>query len=511
MWLALLGLVNGIIMGLVYSIEELWFGIFFCLVPLAGILLTKKSISGFLIGYGLGYYITGLSFLYTLTGVVPLPTYTAYVLFAAAILAVSAVLTLLMWLAVYPIRYWRRGKGSDIFLLAALYALGEWFQEAVPFVSFPWFRLAAAATSEPVFIQGASLFGSLFVSFLIVLWNAVLARILIRRRLEGAVCMAVALIIAVLLYGEVRLYQSEPADKQVLILQGNHEGSEKWALKSDDILADYERLIYEYADDTVSLVILPETALPYAAADCASTTKRLLAVSRKFSTEILLGAIQREEREGQDVFYNAVYHVTEKGIDEAVYRKQILVPFGEYLPFAPVFEKFCPWLLEFMTGNYFEPGTEQVVFDTKAGRAGVLICYESIFPEAAGEAVRRGAQLLVVVSNDSWFQDTPAMREHHSHAVLRAVEEDRYVLRAGNTGISSVIDNRGRVTAGMLQNIQGGFRAAAAAGEELTVYARIGKIIPEILFGFYILLILGKVCILIFSLFSDIIKRMRQA
>ncbi len=509
MWLAMLGLLNGIIMGLVYSVKELWFGVFFVLVPFAGIMMSKKKTSLFLIGYGLGYYIIGLSFLFKLTGVLPLPAYTANVVLALAVLALSACLTFLMWLAMAPFGFLKRGSGSDIFLLAALYTLGEWLPEIVPVLSFPWFRLAVVATSAPLFIQGASLLGSLFVSFLIVLLNGMIARLLIRRRLEFSSGLAGILLGAVLLYGEVMLYQSAPQEgHQVLVVQGNHEGSEKWAMRSGDILKDYERLIYEYADSPVALVVLPETALPYTVAENKETTRTLSLWSRRLPAEILLGAIEREETEaGEEMFYNVVYHVTEQGIDRTVYRKQVLVPFGEYLPFENILGKYVPWLLDFMAGNYFEAGASPVIFETGLGRAGTLICYESVFSKLAMESVREGAQFLVIVSNDSWFQDTPAMREHHAHAILRAVEEDRYVIRAGNTGISSIIDNRGRVVAGMKEKESGGFCALAAPVSELSVYAGTGDIFPVVLCGIYILLLLGHVCVLIFSAFSDIINR----
>ena len=321
--------------------------------------------------------------------------------------------------------------------------------------------------------------------------------------------MAGILIGAVLLYGEVRLYERVPyAGQPVLVIQGNHEGSEKWRMESEDILKDYEKLIYQYADSPVALVVLPETALPYAVADNKETRRRLSLWSRQLPAEILLGAIEKEQtEEGEERFYNAVYHVTGEGMDKKVYRKQVLVPFGEYLPFEGILGKYVPWLLDFMAGNYFEAGSVPVIFETGLGRAGTLICYESVFSRLAMESVREGAQFLVIVSNDSWFQDTPAMREHHAHAILRAVEEDRYVIRAGNTGISSVIDNRGRVIAGIKEKESGGFCALTAATSGLTVYAGAGDIFPAALLGIYILLLLEHVCVLIFSAFSDIINR----
>ena len=115
--------------------------------------------------------------------------------------------------------------------------------------------------------------------------------------------------------------------------------------------------------------------------------------------------------------------------------------------------------MEFMTGNVFEAGNEEIIFDTKVGRIGTLICFESVFSEAAYETVDEGAELLVIVSNDAWFEGTPAMRQHHAHAIIRAVETDRYILRAGNTGITSVIDNRGRVIEKIPENVRGVLKA----------------------------------------------------
>lgn len=507
MWFAVLGLLNGILMGLIYSVKELWFGVFFALVPFAGIMFTKRKISAFLIGYGLGYYIVGLAFLFKLTGVVPLPVYTANVLIGAAVLAAGACLTLPLWLAVAPFSFVKRGRSADIFLLAGLYTLGEWLQGAVPVFSFPWFRLSAVAVSAPILIQGASLFGGLFVSFLIMLWNGLLARLLIKSRLELGSCLAGALLLAMLLYGEVRLYEKTPGTDQVLVVQGSHEGGEKWAMESEDIFEDYKELIYEYADSLAVLVVLPETALPYAITDNRNTKRALISLSRRLGTELLVGAIQRETADGEEGFYNAIYHVTAEGIDAAVYRKQVLVPFGEYLPFEEMLGRAFLWLSDYMSGNYFKSGTDQVIFETKAGYVGSFICYESIFPAIARDAAREGAQLLVIASNDSWFQGTPAMREHYAHAILRAVEQDRYVIRAGNTGISAVIDNRGRVVAELSENTRGCLRAAVSPCSKITLYAKAGELFPIILCGIYILLILERLSILIFSFILDIINK----
>lgn len=515
MWLIILGLINGIMAGLSCSMEELWFCILFCLIPFTGILLTKKRISGFVIGYGMGYYVTGISFLYSLAGVLPLPMVTSYVLLTLGILLISAYLTFFLWVAFFPIRYIRRSSRLAIFWIAGLYVLGEWLQEAGSLAAFPWLRLALAAVPCPILIQGASLAGSLFVSFLLVLWNGWLARLLIRRRIDLGMIAAAVLMGTVLLYGEVRLYQKEMGETSVLIVQGNHEGREKWTMEAENVLADYERLIYEYVETAkengkkVQLVVLPETALPYAAAECRNTRRTLRSLCNRLSTEILTGAIEKQKCEEELLSYNAVYHVTEQGFEDKTYRKRVLVPFGEYLPFEALVNRLCPWVEGFMTGNYFEAGEEQHCFVTSIGRIGALICYESIFPGEARTAVINGAEILTIVSNDSWFQGMSAMREHYAHAVLRAVETDRYVIRAGNTGISAVIDNRGRTVSRLSEGIQGGLVAEVSGRQTKTMYMRIGNAFGILCAAGWVFLMGKRICVLIFSIFSDIMYRIK--
>lgn len=510
MWLGFLGLMNGIAMGLVYSIEELWMGVFFCLVPFAGILLTKKKVCWFVMGYGLGYYMTGLSFLWKLTEVLPLPFYTAHVLMAAGILLLSLFLTFFLVLTMCPLYHWRRGKNCDIFMVAAMYVLAEWLQGVIPVAAFPWFRLSAVVAQRPILIQGASIGGSLFVSFLIMLWNAALARSLIRHRIDFSSLSAFALIGMVLLYGEVRLYETKTQGDTVLILQGNHEGSEKWDRSSQDIFTDYVQLIREYAVENTGLIVLPETALPYAVEENEETKRTVQQLCRELSTEFLVGGIQTEWNHEEKINYNAVYHVTEEGVDEKVYRKRRLVPFGEYLPLETVISRYCPWVSEWMRGNCFEKGQESVVFDTRSGAVGILVCYESLFSEEAREAVHQGAEFLAILSNDSWFQGTPALRQHHVHAVLRAVESDRYVIRAGNTGISSVIDSRGRVQGTLQEGVQGGLYAQISARESRTIYSRWGDSWIWIFCMIYFVLLFRQVSVLIFLWLSAIIKRQRR-
>ncbi|MBP3544374.1 MAG: hypothetical protein J6J86_09115, partial [Lachnospiraceae bacterium] len=182
MYLFFLGLINGIVAGLVYSIEELWWGIFFCMLPFAGIMLTQQKTSGFVWGYGMGYHATGLAFLLKLSSMLPLPRYAAYLLMGAAILLAGFILTIFFRLVFWIYGQRQKRSAADVWLFAGAYILAEWLQGMIPVFAFPWFRLTTVVAEKPIFLQGASLFGVLFVDFLIVLWNAMLARVIIKRR-----------------------------------------------------------------------------------------------------------------------------------------------------------------------------------------------------------------------------------------------------------------------------------------------------------------------------------------
>lgn len=492
MFMFLVGAFNGIVTGLVYSVEELWWCIFFCMIPFMGILLSRQHILTFVAGYAMGYYATGFAFLYCLNGILPLPRYTFYALMTVGILFFSLILGSVMWLIFLVYEKCHRHGRADIFLVAGCYILAEWLQGKLPLFAFPWFRLSTVLAERPFFIQGASLLGVLFVDFLIVLWNGMLAELIIKRKAAWASWTALALIVAVCLYSEWRLYEPEKVEScHIMLVQGGHEGRSKWGMAHQDILTDYTQTMTENIEDETDLIVLPETALPYAIIEDEETKTVLAELCRKSDTEILAGGIEKGV-EGES--YNAVYQVTAEGFQLPSYRKQVLVPFGEYLPFSAMMERAFPWLGEFMTGNVFEPGQEMRIFDTRVGDIGVLICFESVFSRMAAKAVQEGAELLVIVSNDAWFEGTPAMRQHHAHAILRAVETDRYVLRAANTGISSVIDNRGRVRSVMPENIRGVVKGEAVCRTADTIYSRLGDVLP-VLFLIFLMTEAGKYCI----------------
>ena len=132
-------------------------------------------------------------------------------------------------------------------------------------------------------------------------------------------------------------------------------------------------------------------------------------------------------------------------MDEVVYAKRHLVPFGEYVPWRPLIEVLIPPLTEInMLSSDFAPGEGTALVSTPFGKVGGLICFDSIYECLTLDSVRDGAELLVLPTNDSWFTDSAAVYMHSAQARLRAIESGRWIVRSADTGISSVIDPRGR-------------------------------------------------------------------
>ena len=139
-------------------------------------------------------------------------------------------------------------------------------------------------------------------------------------------------------------------------------------------------------------------------------------------------------------------------------------------------------------------GTDPALFDTPFGKVGTQICFESVYPEVTRSSVKAGADLLVVITNDGWYRDAIALYQHLGHAVLRSLENERYLARAGNTGISAFIDPYGRILNQSLPLEQTamvrGLPRAALQNQGLTLYTRYGD---WPLWPGFLLLIFGEV------------------
>ncbi len=342
------------------------------------------------------------------------------------------------------------------FFLPALW-VGAEFLRGHLFTGFPWVLSGYALTGSLVLMQSADLAGVLGLSFIVMLVNAfiylLLASGLRGRPWPKAVILAVIIIMAGLVsYGVSRIGQVDsrvaawPTTRMALA-QGSIDQSVKWDKRYQaQTLGIYSRLTARAAQKGASIVIWPETAVPFYLVRDRSGTKKVRAIARQNRVTLLTGSpaydYNGKSKNREVRLYNSAYVISRTGAVKGRYDKVHLVPYGEYVPL----KRYMPFIKKLTAGTGdFASGPGPVPLVVNGLKAGVLICYEAIFPELAREEVRKGASVLVNITNDAWFGKTSAPYQHLEMARLRAVENRTFLLRAANTGISAIIDPAGRI------------------------------------------------------------------
>lgn len=395
---------------------------------------------------------------------------------------------------------WRLALGLALFWYLLEYA-------GAVLIGFPWLTLAGALAVWPLLVQAADTLGA-YATGALWLWASLLALFSlpgmagVARFCPRRAASACALAAVTLAYGLWQLDATpfDPSPKgpdsmAVLFVEGNVDQGQKWLPDMQAETVDlYCRLTERglaaateagrqaggqagaEAAKSRPLVIWPETALPF-----FYQTHRLSAEVRALvealGVPLLFGAPGVERRPGsaEPAIFNRAFLLAPDGRLTGFYDKEHLVPFGEYLP---------PWLnwpfLEALlqgVGIYTE-GTATAPLQYGDLALGMLICYEGIFPWLARARVTDGANILVDISNDGWFRGTPASRQHLALTVLRALEEGRWLLRGTNTGISAVVDTRGRITASGPQFRAGTLAARARLCEGVSRYHLLAPWLP---------------------------------
>lgn len=364
----------------------------------------------------------------------------------------------------------RHGTGAGVLRVATALVAAELARSTL-LTGLPWGLLAYALTPVPVLAGSAALGGASLVSLLLGALGACGLYALTPGRRGRAAGLALVAAAGLALPGLLARARegapavvplgagapARPGRVRVLLVQGSLPAA--WRRDPAKVLETLERLVALSEGHAVDLVVWPESAvnvpLPANEGLVAGATAGL----RERGAHVLLGAPRVDPSDPGRLRISAVLFGPAGRLDH--HDKTRLVPFTEYVP-GP---------LSGLGLRSYDAVPGERVRPLRAGRVtlGPLVCYELIFPAAAREQVRSGAELLVNLSNDEWFGTTRGMEQHFAAAVLRAIETGRPVLRATNTGITAAVDPLGRVVARLPPDRPGSLALAVtpAAGQTL--------------------------------------------
>ncbi|MGC2172802.1 MAG: apolipoprotein N-acyltransferase [Candidatus Sulfotelmatobacter sp.] len=388
---------------------------------------------------------------------------------------------LLLSLSVGPGRDHRRALLAAPFLWVAV----ELARARI--TGFPWDLLGTTQVDNLSLSRITTWTGVYGISFEIMLVNvAVATAFLVPRKKRNTLLMASLAAAAVLQAG--RLVDAPPlsADHAALLVQEDIPVDETWTRDT------FERTLHELVDLSLKgatsnssraldstkakldLIVWPESPAPFFAND-PLFREPLSQMAREAHSWVVTGAIGSEPAgrngESPSQVFNSAALVSPTGDWTARYDKVHLVPFGEYLPF--------PRLLAFAGGltkavGEFTAGTSRAPLNAGGTRLGVFICYESVFPGEVRQFADQGAQVFVNLSNDGWYGDSGAYAQHLNQTRMRAIENDRWLLSATDTGVTASIDPYGRIVTRLPRKARAALVAPYALTSVTTFYTRHG-------------------------------------
>jgi apolipoprotein N-acyltransferase len=428
------------------------------LVPLIVSLWDKRPKEAFACGVitGIFYFFGTLYWIYhsvTYYGSVPLPA------------SILLVLLLSLYLSLYPglfalfVSLKIKTSRLPVLLLVPLFWVTFEFIRSYALTGFPWSSIGYSQYRFLYGIQFADITGVYGVSFLVLAANGAVADLFIAKRrraemplfpmtytLAGYVVFFTVLLF-IFGYGYWRIHQARPGSPlRASIIQGNIEQDRKWVpAYQEEVVRTYKELSAAAASSSPSLIVWPETAVPFYFGHDTARSDDLVVFQRQLNSYLLFGSVLVKSPPSpgkRALLTNSAVLLDREGNLSYIYDKIHLVPFGEYVPLRGIL--FFVDRLAAGIGDY-EPGDRVIKANTAFGSFATFICYEIIFPGLVRKFYSRDGDFIVTITNDAWFGRTTGPYQHYSMAVFRAIENRKPVLRAANTGISGSIDSTGRI------------------------------------------------------------------
>lgn len=365
---------------------------------------------------------------------------------------------------------------------ACLWVISEWIH-TLTWLGLPFGRLAIGQIGNLSNIQSASLLGSYFVAFLIIMTSAFIALSIVSfckktsvKKTIAFFCCAITIFSVNSIYGNIALNTDSEGQKiTAAAIQGNFTTDEKWDDEEDDTFEVHKSLSLDAASEGAQLIVWSETALPYRINIVKWIDEYAENIASEAKASLIIGCFESIDND----FYNITRYVSkDEGMSGHFYAKRRLVPFGEFVPMRDLICTIFPFLDSIaMLDSDITPGEDSALFDTEFGKIGSLICFDSVYEQNALDSVRDGANLLCVSTNDSWFGDSKALQQHNAQSVIRSIETGRYTVRAANTGISTIISDKGQLIDTMPPLTRGFAIGEVELIDNNTLYTTLGNVI----------------------------------
>lgn len=430
---------------------------------------SRTSMQAFSSGYlfGLGLFGAGVSWLYISIN-----------LFGGVSLAGAILITLalILFLSLYPaisgwivFRY-RKCQTSIMLMLVmpAAWTLMEWCRSWI-FTGFPWLNIGYTQTDSPMSGM-APILGVYGVGWLTAMTAGLFCLVAIGRKREKILAAIALLCIWMFALQSQQSEWTTPGERSLTtaVIQGGIEQQVKWLPEQRQKSIDtYMKMTEPYWGH--DLILWPETALPMFYHQAGEVIAEIRRLSRQHGSHLVSGIAFMDPDSGR--YYNSLILFGE--IDD-MYHKRHLVPFGEYLPFDKYLRPILGFLdIPMSSFSRGEQGNPVLVVSGEV--IGVSICYEDVFGEQIIDAMPQ-ASMLANVSNDAWFGDSLAPHQHLQMARMRAMETGRYMIRSTNTGISAIIDQKGKILDQLPQFGAHALSARVVPFEGSTPYSKTGNL-----------------------------------
>lgn len=382
--------------------------------------------------------------------------------------------------------------------------------------NFPWLNLGNGFSANPMLIQWyeytGALGGTVWILLCSILGLELLAKPIKKNVLALTLAYALPILLSVSIY---TLYEEKGEEKEVVIVQPNLDPyTEKFNMGANEISSLMVELAKESLTDSTKLLLLPETAIvgwmPETHLQNQRKVRIVLDLFHEYpNLSIITGAETYEliyadaqptatsDKVAEDVYrdnYNTAL-LLERYQEPEVYHKSKLVPGPEKVPFIELFH----FLERFSIGIPGSAGSlgvskEPIVLKSKNDiHVAPLICYESVFGEYTGKFVQKGANLLVIITNDAWWESSNGHKHHFLYGAVRAIETRKDIARSGNTGISAFINQKGDVLSKTPWWEPATLKGKVRVNEVQTFYVVYGDYLGYIALGVFVLLLLYRI------------------